>query len=127
MNIEPEDRIPRLLLTKLNRTIDLLNDGWCYHHTRFNVSYLWELYLRLDIPVILKISTRGHKATSEEAFIITLNKLATGSTSTSLVEVFGATTDTFISRVYQKTIELLDNKADGLLHSKHWYELINKY
>jgi hypothetical protein len=94
MNIEPENRILRLLPANLNRTFDLLNDGWCYHHTRFNISQLRELYLRLDLPVSLTISTRGHKASSEEAFIITLTKLATGSTSTSLVEVFGATTDT---------------------------------
>jgi len=116
MNIEPEDQIPRLLPANLNRTFDLLNNGWCYHHTRFNVSQLRELYLHLDLPVTLNISTRGHKASFEEAFIITLTKLATGSTSTSLVEMFGATTDTFISRVYQNTIALLDNKADGLLH-----------
>jgi hypothetical protein len=62
------------------------------------------------------ISTRGHKASSEEAFIITLTKLATGSTNTSLVEVFGATMDTFISRVFKSTIELLDNKGEGILH-----------
>jgi len=40
MNIEPEDRIPRLLPENLNRTFDLINDGWCYHHTHFNVSQL---------------------------------------------------------------------------------------
>ena len=80
MNIEPEDRIPRLLPANLNRTFDLLNDGWCYHHTRFNVSKLQELYLRLNLPVSLTISTRGHKASSEEAFIITMAAL--GSTCT---------------------------------------------
>jgi len=47
-------------------------------------------------------------------FIITLTILATGSTNTSLVEIFGATTDIFISRGFNKTIELLDNKADGV-------------
>jgi hypothetical protein len=130
MNIEPEDRIPRLLPANLNRTFDLLNDGWCYHHTCFNVSQLRELYLRLDLPVSLTISTRGHKASSEEAFIITLTKLATGSTSTSLVEVFGATTDTFISRVFKETIHLLDNKADGLLHGnclQRWVPLFGEF
>jgi len=96
MNIEPEDRIPRLLPASLNRTFDLLDNGWCYHHTHFNVSQLWELYHHLNLPVTLVISTRGHKASSEEALIITLTKLATGSTSTSLVKVFGATTSTFI-------------------------------
>jgi hypothetical protein len=111
MNIEPEDMIPRLLPANLNRTFDLLDNGWCYHHTRFTVSQLRELYHRLNLPVTLVISTRGHKASSEEAFIITLTKLATGSINTSLVEVFGATMDTFISTVFKSTIELLDNKA----------------
>jgi hypothetical protein len=76
--------------------------------------------------VSLTISTRRHKASSEEAFIITLTKPATGSTSTSLVKVFGATTDTFISRVYTKTIKLLNNKANGVLHGNcllHWAHL----
>ncbi len=55
-----------------------------------------------------------------------LTKLATGSTNTSLVEVFGATTDTFISRVYKTTVELLDNKAEGILHGnclQRWVHL----
>jgi len=76
------------------------------------------------------IATRGHKASSEEAFIITLTKLATGSTNTSLVEVFGATTDKFISRVFKTTIELLDNKADGLLHGnclQRWVPLFGEF
>jgi hypothetical protein len=76
------------------------------------------------------ISTRGHKASSEEAFIITLTKLATGSTNISLVEVFGATTDKFISRVFKTTIELLDNKADGLLHGnclQRWVPLFGEF
>jgi hypothetical protein len=126
MNIEPEDRIPRLLPANLNRTFDLLNDEWCYHHTRFNVSQLREQYLHLDLPVSLNISTRGHKASSEEAFIITLTKLATGRTNTGLVEIFGATTVTFISRVYKTTIHLLDNKAEGILHGnclQRWVHL----
>jgi hypothetical protein len=80
--------------------------------------------------VTLAISTRGHKASSEEAFIITLTKLATGSTSTTLIKVFGATTDTFISRVFKTTVELLDNKADGLLHRnslQHWVHLFPEF
>jgi len=113
MNIEPEDRIPRLLPANLNCTFYLLDNGWCYHHTRINIFQLWELYHHLNPPVSLTILTRGHKASSEEAFIITLTKLATGSTSTSLVEVFGATTDTFISRVYKKTIDLLTIRLMG--------------
>jgi hypothetical protein len=130
MNIEPEDMIPRLLPANLNRTFDLLDNGWCYHHTRFTVSQLQELYHRLNLPVTLVISTRGHKASSEEAFIITFTKLATGSTNTSLVEVFGATMDTFISRVFKSIIELLDNKAEGILHGnclQHWVPLFGEF
>jgi hypothetical protein len=59
--------------------------------------------------VSLTISIRGHKASSDEAFTITITKLATGKTSTRLMVVFGATTDTFISRVYKATVELLGN------------------
>jgi hypothetical protein len=33
MNIEPEDRFPHLVLANLNRTFDLLDNGWCYHRT----------------------------------------------------------------------------------------------
>jgi hypothetical protein len=76
--------------------------------------------------VTLNISTRGYKASSEEAFIITLTKLVTGSTSASLVEIFGATSDTFISRVFKTTIKLLDNKTDGTLHGnclQRWVHL----
>jgi hypothetical protein len=116
MNIEPEDIIPRLLPANRNRTFHLLDNGWCYHHTCFNVCQLQELYHRLNLPLSLAISTKGHKASSEEAFIITVTKLVTGSSNTSLMEVFGVSMDTFISRVFKTTVELLDNKADGVLH-----------
>jgi hypothetical protein len=42
------------------------------------------------------------------------------------MEVFGVITDTFISRVYNHTLEVLDNKADGVLHGnclQHWVHL----
>ncbi len=116
MNIEPDQVIPRFAPANRNCTLDLLEDGWCYHHTCFTVAQLRELYLCLQLPVTFTISTIGHKASSEEAFIITIVKLATGRTNTSLMEVFGVITDTFISRVYKYTLEILDNKADGILH-----------
>ncbi|MFN9982942.1 MAG: hypothetical protein ACK53Y_23640 [bacterium] len=69
------------------------------------------------------ISTRWHKASSEEAFIIALTKLAASSTNTRFVKIFGATTDTFISRVYQNTISSLDNKfcQDIWCNYRHLY------
>jgi hypothetical protein len=71
----------------------MLDNRWCI---------LIELYHHLLLPVMFSISPKGHKASSEEAFIITITKLATSRSSTSLMEVFGATTDTFISRVYKR-------------------------
>jgi hypothetical protein len=44
--------------------------------------------------------------------------------------VFGATTDTFISRVYKTTVEVLDDKADGLLHGnrlQHWVPIFGEF
>jgi hypothetical protein len=32
------------------------------------------------------------------------------------MEIFGATTDTFISRVYKKTIEVLNSTCDRMFH-----------
>jgi hypothetical protein len=93
MNIEPEDVIPCLLPANLNHTFNLLDNGWCYHHTCFNVSQLCELYHHLQLLVMFSIFSKGQKASSEEAFIITIVKLATGRCSTSLMEDFGATTD----------------------------------
>jgi hypothetical protein len=130
MNFEPEMVIPRLLPANLNHTFDLLDNRWYYHHASFNACQLQELYHRLNLPVSLTISTSGHKASSEEAFIIILTKLATGRASTSWVEVFGASTDTFISRVYNTTVELLDNKADGVLQGnclQHWVHLFPQF
>jgi hypothetical protein len=116
MNIEPDQAIAQFAPANRNHTFDLLEDGWCYHHTSFTIAQLHELYLCLQLPVMFTISTISHKASSEEAFIITVTKLATGRTNTSLMEIFGIVTDTFISRVYIKTIEVLDNKADRVLH-----------
>jgi hypothetical protein len=70
----------------------------CYHHTHFNICQFCELYHHLKLPVSFTISTRGHLASWEEAFIITITKqTATGRTSTSLTKVFTATMGTFIS------------------------------
>jgi hypothetical protein len=124
MNIEPEDIIPRLLPANRNHTFDMLDNKWCYHHTHFNISQLRELYHRLNLPVSLAISTKGQKASSEEAFIITIMKLATGSSNTSLMEVFGVIMDTFISRVFKTTVDLLNN--NGVLHGnclQRWVHL----
>jgi len=70
----------------------------CYHHTHFNICQFCELYHHLKLPVSFTISPRGHLASREEAFIITITKqTATGRTSTSLTKVFTATMGTFIS------------------------------
>jgi hypothetical protein len=46
------------------------------------------------------------------------------------MEVFGVITDTFISRVYKHTIQILDNKADGILHGnglQNWVPLFPEF
>jgi hypothetical protein len=75
MSIQPEEVIPHLLPANLHYTFNLLDNGWWYHHTWFNVCKLHEQYHCLDLPVSLTISTREHKASSEEAFIIRLTIL----------------------------------------------------
>ncbi len=66
MTIEPDQDIPRFAPANRNRTFDLLEDGRCYHHTRFTVAQLCELYLHLQLPVTFTISTVSHKASSEK-------------------------------------------------------------
>ncbi len=42
------------------------------------------------------------------------------------MEVFSIVTNNFISRVYKYTLEVLNNKADGVLHGnciQHWVHL----
>jgi hypothetical protein len=45
-----------------------------YPNTRFNVAQLTELFFHQQLPATF-VSQRGHKASSEEAFIITLTKI----------------------------------------------------
>jgi len=115
MNINEDGIIPRNNVFNRNRTLNLLSDSWAYTNTR-NVAQLSELYFRLQLPATFIISQRGHKASSEEAFIITLTKIASGKTNVDLTELFGATTDTFIGRVYSFFLKVLDKKADGIIH-----------
>jgi hypothetical protein len=51
---------------------------------------------------------------SEEAFIITFIKLATGGTNLGLQGVFGERNDQRISDIFNHTIQWLDAKVQGL-------------
>jgi hypothetical protein len=44
MTIEPDQVTPWFAPANRNHTFNLLEDGWCYHHTRFTVAQLCELY-----------------------------------------------------------------------------------
>jgi hypothetical protein len=128
INIKPDQVIPWFAPANCNHMFDLLEDSWCYHHTHF--TQLHELYGYLQLPATSTISTIGHLASSEEAFIITATKLATGRTNTRLMEVFSIITDSFISIVYKKIMVLLDNKADGVLHGnclQHWVHVFPEF
>ncbi len=109
-----------------NRTQNLLSDSWAYANTHFNLAQLSELYFHQQLPATFIISQRGHKASSEEVFIITLTKIASGKTNVDLTELFGATTGTFIGRVYSIFLEALENKADGIIYGnflQRWVHL----
>jgi hypothetical protein len=116
MEITPDQVIPRLVPANRNRTFDLLHPGWCYEKTRFRVAQLRELYHLLEFPVMFTLSENSHFASSEEAFIITLTKLATGDSNVVLADCFGCSGDGMVSLIYRYTIGELDNKARGLLH-----------
>jgi hypothetical protein len=75
MNINEDDIIPRNDLFSINRSLSLLSDSWTYANTHFNIAQLTELYFCLQLPTKITISQWGHKASLEEALIITLTKI----------------------------------------------------
>jgi len=94
----------------------LLHPGWCYQNTHFRVVQLWELYHLLEFPAMLALTDRGHKASSEEAFILTITEIATGRSNVALADLFGFSGDGMVSLIYRYLNGVLDNKARGLLH-----------
>ena len=61
------------------------------------------------------MSDQRHRVSSEEAFIATVVKLATGLTNVSLRDLFGRNDDGLISRMTNHTINWLDEKCQPLL------------
>jgi hypothetical protein len=116
MVITPDQVIPHLVPANWNRTFDLLHPGWCHEKTHFLVAQLWELYHLLEFPAMFLLSNRGHYASSEEAFILMLTKLATGDTNLVLADTFSYLGDGMVSLIYRFMISILDNKARGILH-----------
>jgi len=116
MEITADQVIPRLAPVNRHRTFDLLHPGWCYQFTRFRVLQLRELYQLLEFPAVFALTNRGHKASSEEAFILTMSKIATGHSNVALADIFGFSGDGMVSLIYRFMIGVLDNKARGLLH-----------
>ncbi len=83
----------------------------------------------LEFPAVFALTNRGHYASSEEAFIVTLTKLATGDSNMELADSFVFSGgDWMVSLIYRFMICILDNKARGLLHDgagclPHWAHL----
>ncbi len=46
------------------------------------------------------VSMKGNLASSEEAFILTMVKLATGKTNIELTDIFGFCSDAVVSMIY---------------------------
>jgi hypothetical protein len=93
MEISPDQVSPRLVPANRNRTFDLCHPGWCYQKTCFRVIQLWELYHLLEFPAVFALSKRGHYASLEEAFIVTLMKLVAGDSNVELADTFGFLVD----------------------------------
>jgi hypothetical protein len=117
MTIFSEQRVPRLLYAPVHRTFASLDPSWCYRYTRFTNHQLQLLHELLNPPP--RFIIRGGKChcSSEEAFIITFVKLATGTTNLGLQDLFGERNDQRISNIYNHTIRWLDGKAIGLFNS----------
>ena len=113
MIVTVDQQIPRLAPVNRNRTFDLLDPRWCYENTRFTVVQLWQLYYALNFQPLFQLGDRKY-ASSEESFIITVTKLATGKTNVALEESFGMNFQK-ISKIYRYTIGLLDQKCNGIL------------
>jgi hypothetical protein len=116
MEITGDEVIPRLFPANRHHTFDLLHPGWCYQFTHFRVLQLRELYYLVESPAVFALMDRGHKASSEEAFILTVTKIATGHSNVALADLFGFSGDGMVTLIYQFLIGVLDNKARGLLH-----------
>ena len=114
MTIFPEQRLPRPLPLPVNRTFASLDPSWCYRYTRFTNHQLQLLHELLNPPPWFVIQNGKCHCSSEEAFIITFIKLATGGTNLGLQDVFGERNDQRISDIYNHTIWWLDSKVIGL-------------
>jgi hypothetical protein len=97
MEVTPDKVIPHLVPANRNCNFDLLHLGWCYETTHFCIAQLQELYHLLEFPAMFVLSERRHYGSSEEAFIITLMKLATGDSNAVLGDCFGFSGDGMIS------------------------------
>ena len=116
MTIFPEQRVPRPLMVPINRTFASLDPTWCYRYTRFTNHQLQHLYELLNLPPRFVICGGKCHCSSEEAFIVTMVKVATGDTNLGLQAVFGECNDQRISDIYNHTISWLNGKAAGLFN-----------
>jgi len=114
MTIFPEQRVPRPLYLRTNQTFASLDPSWCYRYTRFTNQQLQLLFELLNLPPCFLICNGKCHCSSEEAFIITLVKLAMGATNLGLQDLFGEKDNQRISDIYNHTIRWLASKAAGL-------------
>jgi hypothetical protein len=89
MEIPVKDMVPHLVPPNSFRPFDQLYPGWCQSKTRFQVVQLRE------ISHLLKF-----KASSEDAFILTMVKLAKGYTNIDLLEYFRYFSDIIAGYIY---------------------------
>ncbi len=99
MVINHNQIFPHLHPPNRHQTCDLLHQGWCYQHTS-HVVQLRESYHLLEFPAMFNKSMKGNLASSEEAFILTMVKLATGKTNIDLADLLAFCSDAIVSMIY---------------------------
>ena len=110
MRVFPEQVAPRIFRPVRNRSFDSLHAGLCYQYTRFHPNQLRILYDKINLPPLLIICHGRARCTSEEAFLITIVKLATGLPNTILRDFFGIDNHQRVADIYNHTIRLLEEK-----------------
>jgi hypothetical protein len=78
MSAFPEQEAPHIVHPVRNRMLDSLHATLCYQYTRFHPQQLHILQDKLNLPPLLVIHQGRAHFSSEEAFLVTLVKLATG-------------------------------------------------
>ncbi len=103
MTVFLEQETPHIVHPVRNHTFDSLHAGLCYQYTPFNPLQLHILHDKLNLPPLF-IIRQGRVRCTEEAFIVTIVKLAMGLPNTILCDFFGIDNHQRVADIYNHTI-----------------------